>query len=266
MMTAPGVGPLLRQWRKARRMSQQQLALASEVSARHISFVENGKSAPSREMVLILANALEMPLRERNTLLRSAGFAPVYRESALSDPEMSAVREILEIILQHHEPYPAVVVDHEWNLVQANPAAGRVLTHFLASPSVGVENLMHALFHPEGLRQFVVNFEEVASIVVDRLYREALIEPDGNPADRLLRDLRQYEGVVPRLRSIDLAAPPKVAIPLHLRRGTVEVRLLSTITTFGTALDVTAQELRIESYFPADDESRRWVASLSAKA
>lgn len=258
------VGPLLKQWRRARRMSQQDLAIASEVSTRHISFVENGKSAPSREMVLVLASALDMPLRERNVLLRSAGFAPAYRESSLDDPEMAGVRHVLDIILEHHEPFPAIALDHVWNLQRMNAAATRVLGFFLgasASPALA-KNVMHALFHPDGFRPWVVNFDDVAGAVIDRLYREAMIEPEGSPSRALLDELEAYEGVSAKMRAVDLNRAFSVAIPLHLRKDEVDVRFLTTITTLGTPLDVTAQELRIESYFPADAESRSWVESF----
>ena len=262
------VGSLLKQWRRARRMSQQDLAMASEVSTRHISFVENGKSSPSREMVLVLASALDMPLRERNVLLASAGFAPAYRESKLSDPDMAGVRQVLDIILEHQEPYPAIVLDHVWNLVRMNAAGMRVLGRFLGErpdPAL-LKNVMHALFHPDGFRPWVVNFDDVASAVIDRLYREAMIEPEGSPARTLLAELEAYEGVSAKMRSVDLERAFSVAIPLHLRKGDVDVRFLTTITTLGTPLDVTAQELRIESYFPADAQTRAWVESLAPRA
>ena len=257
------VGSLLKQWRRARRMSQQDLAIASEVSTRHISFVENGKSSPSREMVLVLASALDMPLRERNVLLASAGFSPAYRESKLDDPDMAGVRQVLDIILKHQEPYPALVLDHVWNLVRMNDAAMRVLGHFLGDVDPALlRNVMHALFHPEGFRPWVVNFEDVASAVIDRLYREAMIEPETSPTRALLAELEAYEGVSARMRAVDLDKAFTVAIPLHLRKGDVDVRFLTTITTLGTPLDVTAQELRIESYFPADAASRAWIEAL----
>ena len=156
--TAPiGFGPLLRQWRTARRMSQQQLAIESEVSTRHISYVENGKSSPSREMVLILASALDLPLRERNSLLSSAGFAPVYRETDLSEPVMGPVRHAFDTILSHHEPYPAIVLNRGWDVVKMNDAFMRMFAFFLEppfDPIVG-QNVMHSLFHPQGVRPYV---------------------------------------------------------------------------------------------------------------
>lgn len=175
------VGPLLKRWRRARRMSQQDLAFASEVSTRHISFVENGKSAPSREMVLVLASALDMPLRERNVLLRSAGFAPAYRESQLNHPDMAGVRQVLDIMLEHQEPYPALVLDHMWNLVRMNTAGMRVMGYFLADadPSL-LRNVMHALFHPDGFRRFVVNFDEVANALIARSDDRTRWQSDAN--------------------------------------------------------------------------------------
>ena len=158
-MAPVGFGPLLRQWRTARRMSQQQLAIESEVSTRHISYVENGKSSPSREMVLILASALDLPLRERNSMLSSAGFAPVYRETDLAEPDMRPVRQAFDTILAHHEPYPAVVLNRAWDLVKMNNAFMRLFAFFLEppiDPIVG-QNVMHSLFHPEGARPYVEN-------------------------------------------------------------------------------------------------------------
>ena len=176
---AAAFGPLLKQWRQAKRMSQEQLAEQGEVSARHISFVENGRSAPSRQMVLVLASALDMPLRDRNLMLSAAGFAPVYRESNLDSPEMQHVRSAIDLILAHQEPYPAIVVTHGWDLVKMNRGAARLFATFLESASdpIVAQNAIHALFHPKGIRNFIVNWEEVAGYLLDRLYREAMIEP-----------------------------------------------------------------------------------------
>ncbi|MBW2211755.1 MAG: helix-turn-helix domain-containing protein, partial [Deltaproteobacteria bacterium] len=176
--TPMGFGPLLRQWRTARRMSQQQLAIESEVSTRHISYVENGKSSPSREMVLILASALDLPLRERNSLLSTAGFAPVYRETNFSAPEMQPVRHAFDTILSHHEPYPAIVLTRAWDIVTMNNAFTRLFAFFIKLPfdPIVAQNVMHSLFHPQGVRPYVTNWEEVAGFLIDRLYRESIVE------------------------------------------------------------------------------------------
>lgn len=264
-MQSTGIGPLLRQWRQARRMSQQQLAEDSEVSARHISFIENGKTAPSRQMVLLLTSALDLPLRARNLLLSSAGYAPVYRESSLDEPAMAPVRQTFDLILGHHEPYPAVVLTHLWDIVKMNDAGARVFGYFMEPPvdPIIATNVMHGLFHPNGFRKFVVNWDEVTATLIDRLYREAIVEPEESGHRALLSALQAYPGVPNRFQSVDVSVAPQVCIHLHLKKGKTELRLFTTLTTLGTPVDVTAQELRIESYFPADDATDRWLRSLT---
>lgn len=267
-VTPAGFGPLLRQWRNARRMSQQQLAIESEVSTRHISYVENGKSAPSREMVLILASALDLPLRERNSLLSTAGFAPVYRETNLSAPEMQPVRHAFDTILAHHEPYPAVVLTRVWDVVNMNRAFMRLFDFFLEPPidPIVAQNIMHALVHPQGVRPYVVNWEEVAGFLIDRLYRESIIELETSDSRKLLEALLEYPGVPARMHAVDLASAPKVCITVNLDKDGTRLDLFSTLTTLGTPLDVTAQELRIESYFPANDVTGEWLRKSAAAA
>jgi transcriptional regulator with XRE-family HTH domain len=268
-VTPSGFGPLLRQWRTARRMSQQQLAVESEVSTRHISYVENGKSSPSREMVLILASALDLPLRERNALLSAAGFAPVYRETNLSAPEMMPVRQAFDTILSHHEPYPAIVITRTWDLVRMNDAFARLLRMFFDAPPADpiiVQNVMHSIFHPAGIRPYVVNWEEVAGILLDRLYRESIVEPETSDSRKLIDALLAYPGVSARLRDVDLAVAPEVCIAVKLRKDDLVLELFTMLTTLGTPMDVTAQELRIESYFPADDATGEWLRKAAASA
>jgi transcriptional regulator with XRE-family HTH domain len=265
---AMGFGPLLRQWRTARRMSQQQLAIESEVSTRHISYVENGKSSPSREMVLILGSALDLPLRARNSLLSSAGFAPVYRETDLSEPEMQPVRHAFETILSHQEPYPAIVLNRAWDLIQMNQSFGRLFAFLLEppfDPIVG-QNVMHSLFHPQGVRPYVDNWDEVAGFLIDRLYRESLTELETSDSRKLLDALLSYPGVPQGMMDIDLTVAPPVCVTVNLEKGDTRLRLFSTLTTLGTPMDVTAQELRIESYFPADDVTGEWLRKSAASA
>jgi transcriptional regulator with XRE-family HTH domain len=267
--TAPiGFGSLLRQWRTARRMSQQQLAIDSEVSTRHISYVENGKSSPSREMVLILASALDLPLRERNSLLSAAGFAPVYRETNLSAPEMLPVRHAFDTILAHHEPYPAIVLTRGWDIVSMNNAFARLFAFFIESPfdSIVAQNVMHSLFHPSGVRPYVANWEEVAGFLIDRLYRESILELETSESRKLLDALLAYPGVPSRMREVDLAEAPRVCITVSLEKNGTRLDLFSTLTTLGTPMDVTAQELRIESYFPADEATGDWLRKSAASA
>jgi transcriptional regulator with XRE-family HTH domain len=250
-------GSLLREWRSARGMSQLALANSAEVSTRHVSYIETGKSAPSREMVLLLSSALDVPLRERNTLLLAAGFAPVYGARDLDGPEMAVVRRALEFLLERQEPFPALVVDRDWTLLRTNRGAMRLLGALpvdLAALGPQAQNAMHLLFHPEGLRRYCVNWSTIARSILHRLERDARADPSGRPRE-LFRALTSYPDVPSR--GLD-GAEPDVLLPVHLKRGDLELRLFTTITTLGTPLDVTAEELRIESYFAADDASERW--------
>jgi transcriptional regulator with XRE-family HTH domain len=260
-MHARGFGPLLRQWRVARRMSQERLAADAEVSTRHISFIENGRSAPSRSMVLVLASALDLPLRDRNVLLAAAGYAPAYRESPLADAADSPLRRTLALILRHQDPYPALGLTPLWDLIDLNRAALRVFAHFLPEPLEPriAGNVMHALFHPEGVRRYVVNWDSVAEHLLARLRREALLEPEPRRHLELFEALQSYPGVP---GSLDPDAPissPDPWLAVHLKRDDVELRFFTTLTTLGTPLDVAAEELRIESYFPADPATDAWL-------
>jgi transcriptional regulator with XRE-family HTH domain len=236
-------------------VSQLDLALDADVSSRHLSFVETGRSQPSREMVLRLAEALEVPLRERNALLLAAGYAPVYRETDLGAPEMVDARLAVEFILAKQEPYPAIVVDRHWNLLLANAATHRFLALFLPGPPAGPVNVMRLMFDPRGVRPFVENWEEVARHLVERLHREA-----AGPADEatrtLLEELLGYPGVPSDWRTPQLDRVPAPLLSIVYRKGDLRLGVFSTITTFGTPQDVTLQELRIECFFPADEATR----------
>ncbi len=247
-------------------MSQQQLAVESEVSTRHISYVENGKSSPSRQMVLILASALDLPLRERNALLSCAGFAPVYRETRLTDPQMQHVRQALETILAHQEPYPAVVLTRGWDIVKMNDSAIRLFARLVdaGTDPIVTQNVMHAVFHPGGLRPYIANWEQVGCMLIDRLYRESVVEPERSETGRLLDALRKYPSVPSRLAQIDLTAAPQICITLQLQKDDLQLELFTTLTTLGTPMDVTVQELRIESYFPANDATAAWFQQMGA--
>lgn len=250
-------GSLLREWRSARRLTQQELADLAEVSVRHLSFLETGRASASREMVLALANALDLPLRERNLLLGAAGFAAVYRETALDAAPMAGVRRALDHLLAHQEPFPAIVMDRAWNVLRVNLGAARLFSRFvlpLEPPPIVLSNLAHALFHPQGLRRVLVDWPVLAATFAERLHREAAADPSEGVM-RALRDaVLAYEGVPDRLRRPRFVEPTPVALPLRLRAPDgVEAQLFTTLTTLGTPLDVTAEELRIESYFPVDD-------------
>jgi transcriptional regulator with XRE-family HTH domain len=246
------LGTLLRHWRAARRISQLDLALEADVSSRHLSFVETGRAQASREMVLRLAEALQVPLRERNALLLAAGYAPLYRETDLGAPELVEARRAVEFILDHQEPYPAIVVDRHWNVLLTNAATRRFLARFPDSAPPGPANVMRLVFHPQGLRRFIENWEEVAGRLIQRVHRDAAGAPPDAPTRALLEELLGYPGVPARWRAPELERPPAPFVTITYRLADRSLSFFSTITTFGTPQDVTLQELRIESFFPAD--------------
>jgi transcriptional regulator with XRE-family HTH domain len=253
-VTAPGAGPLLRDWRRRRRLSQLALALEADVSARHLSFVETGRASPSRELLLHLADHLDVPLRERNAWLLAAGYAPVYRETALDDARMTSVRAALETILGGHEPYPAVIVDRRWNLVSANATALRLLTagvapHLLAPPV----NALRVSLHPDGLAPRIGNLAEYSAHLLTRLHRQALLS--GDPAvGALYEELRHYPGV-----AREHSTAPDTAAMLFVPLVLGELTFFSTLATFGTALDITLAELSIEAFLPADAATEEYL-------
>jgi transcriptional regulator with XRE-family HTH domain len=243
-------------------MSQLDLAGEARVTPRHVSFVETGRARPSREMVLVLARALDVPLRERNQLLLAAGYAPVYRETGIDEPAMSQVRAALDRVLRHHEPFPAVVMDRRWDILMANGAATVMFAWLLGDErSARPANVLRLMFHPDGLRPFVANWEQVGEALVQRVHREAIGGvPDARTA-ALLQELLALPGVPERWRLPDLTAAPLPVIPVEFRKGRLAVSYFSMVTTVGTPQDVTAQEIRLESFFPADEatEAHRWT-------
>ncbi len=254
---ARAVGTMLRAWRTARGKSQLALALEAGVSSRHLSFVETGRSAPSREMVLTIAEALEVPLRDRNGLLEAAGFAPVYRETPLGEPPMSEVRAALDHILKASDPNPAIVVNRRFDVLMLNEAAGKLFVFF--APHWKGANGARMILSKEGLRDAIENWSEVAGHVVRRTRRE-LSESNVRDAEdeALLAELIEADS-----KLLHGQADTSLAIlPVKLRRGDVALSLFTTITTLGTPLDITLQELRIETMFPADAASRATLAEL----
>jgi transcriptional regulator with XRE-family HTH domain len=250
------VGDLLREWRQRRRLSQLDLASEATVSARHLSFVETGRSKPSRELVLHLAEHLDVPLRERNTLLLAAGYAPVYPERSLDDEEMGPVREALDRILRGHEPYPAVIVNRRWDLVAGNDPALRLFTpgvapHLLEPPI----NVYRLGLHPEGLAPRVRNRTEYTHHLLTRLQRDVAVSGDPTLA-ALLDEVRAFPGL-PHARTVDVAPARMLFLPMEFTTvDGEELSFFSTLATFGTALDVTVAELSIEAFFPADAATR----------
>lgn len=252
---APGsseVGTLMRHWRATRRLSQLQLALAAGISSKHLSFIETGRSRASRETVLQLAESLDLPLRDRNALLEAAGYARLYRETPLSAPEMSQVRHVLQFLLRQLEPHPTVAIDRRWNILAGNRAHHGLLALLAKDvPDHVAGNLMRLAFHPSGLRTSIVNWDTAGRALVARLQRELRVGLD-DETRRLVDELLSYPDVPGRWGTPDLSTHPPLLLPLHLRKGDIDIKLCTTITTIGTAQDITLQELRIESFFPAD--------------
>lgn len=244
------VGHLLREWRAVRGLSQLDLAMRAGFSSRHVSFIETGRTQPSRQALLVLAETLEVPLRERNRLLEAGGFAHMYRHTPLAADEMRHVRRVLQFILDRHEPYGAVVLDRCSNLVMANAATTRLLGG-LIDPSLltGTPNVMRMVFHPLGLRPCIVNWDEVARYLLGRAERELGELRDDKAGTALLAELRGYGGIS-RSHSPASIGPADILLPVHIRKGDLDLRLFSTIMTLGTPQDVTLQELRNETFFP----------------
>lgn len=267
-------GALLRHWRRARGMSQLSLSLAGDVSQRHISFLESGRASPSREMILRLAEVLEIPFRHQNLLLGSGGFVPAFRQSDLADPEMSPVRRALEFMLRQQEPYPAAVVDPCWNVLAGNEASRRFLAAMLGveklarlTESGNPVNALRLLFDPEGLRPFVDNWEETVRVLLLRIQREAALaggEAEGDEERKtLIQDLLSYAGVPsswsrPHWEQVDLPV-----LPIDYKKDGNLYRFFTAITTFGTPLDITVQELRLETFFPADEKTADFMKELA---
>jgi transcriptional regulator with XRE-family HTH domain len=262
-------GSRLRWWRAHRGFSQLDLAGAAGTTQRHVSFLESARSHPSREMVLRLAAALDVPLRQQNALLVAAGFAPAWREGDLAAPALAMVNQALDYMLAQQEPFPAVVVDRRWNLLRANAGAGW-LTAFLTEPApapaaTGSVNLAEWLISPEGLRPLLVNWPEVAIYFLRGVQVDAIADGTPETAD-LLRRLLAYPGV-PALSQVPaLEELPSPVLPMHFRRGGTSLRLFTTIATLGTPQDVTVQELRIECFFPADEATAQVFKDWAAHA
>jgi len=253
----------MRYWRGKRGFSQLRLATESGISQRHISFLESGRSQPSRDMILKLGIVLDIPLRQHNVMLLAAGYAPAYQERNLSDPEMQAVKQALDFMLRQQAPYPALVVDRLWNLVMSNDPAGKMIHWLLGGPPAS-GNVLRLMLDPDGLRPYIVNWEDVSADVLQWIQREAMSDGPGSEATMLLEDLLAIPGVraasiVPNL---DRRALP--FLPFTVRKDGVELNLFTTITTLGTPHDVTLHELRMEAFFPADEATAEWFLRQQA--
>jgi transcriptional regulator with XRE-family HTH domain len=264
---APRFGDLLRHWRAARRMSQLALATDAEISSRHLSFLETGRAQPSREMVLLLAGVLDVPLRDQNVLLAAAGYAPIYRETALGAPELGQVRRALGFMLAQQEPFPALVVDRHWNLLLQNEGAGRLFALFLdpdaAARVPGPPNVVRMTFHPQGLRRYIANWEALASPLIQQIHREAVGGIPDEGTRQLLEEVLSYPGVPARWRAPDARAQSAPFLPMTLRKGDLALRFFSTIATLGTPQDITLQELRVECFYPGDQATEEFARRLA---
>lgn len=256
---------LCKQWRRQRHVSQLQLAETAEISQRHLSWLETGRSQPSQAMVLKLAEALEIPLRERNTLLHAAGFAAQYRESDLSDAHMAPVSSALEQILLHHEPFPAIVVDRQWNRLAGNAAADKLFALTGAANTGKLANdeplnLARETLRPDGLRRFISNWEEAVPLFAHRLRREAHASGD-------LATIAHIEALIRSADDLPKIAPPTQellpVLPLELDIHGLHLSFFSVISTFGTPQDITTDELRIEAFYPSDDATRAFFQAAA---
>jgi transcriptional regulator with XRE-family HTH domain len=254
------LGDLLRYWRRVRSMSQLDLASAAMTTPRHMSFVETGRSRPSREMVLRLAGALDVPLRDRNGLLLAAGYAPLYVERGLDHPALDRVNAAVSGMLAKHEPLPAVVMDRGWNLLRVNGGARRLFTGLFAPEAVPASaNVLRVILEPGPVRSRITNWHELAPALLERARREAVGGVLDLATAELVQELRSRPDVESVLTAPRAIAPPSPVVDVHVEYGDTDLRFFSVVSTIGTPVDVTAQELRVEAFFPADDETaERW--------
>jgi transcriptional regulator with XRE-family HTH domain len=262
---ASAFGALLQYWRKARCLSQLALAAEADVSPRHLCFIETGRATPSREMVLHLAEELRVPLRERNALLLAAGFAPMFVESSLDDPPLAAVRAAVNAILRQQEPYPAVVMNRRWNIVDANSAATRFFKRALnGREPADASNVLRLMFHPDGLRPTVKNWDAVGPALMQRVHREAAGGVVDAETQALIEEVLGYPGVPKAWRTPDPRLTLTPVLPVTFVVDGITFNYFSAVTVLGTALDITLQELRIESFFPCDEATAQAARMLTS--
>ncbi len=255
---------LLRQWRSERRMSQLALATEAGVSTRHLCFLEKGRSQPSREMVVLLASVLDIPLAAQNALLIAAGFAPVFSEAPLDAPQLGHVQQALDFMLAQQEPFPALVVDEAWNLRQRNTAAARilgVLRPYYSVPAELAQNVMHVMCHPGGMRCFMPNWHDFTAAYLQVLHREAT-QGLSHAAARLREDLLRYPDMPAAFASPQMDNP---VVPMQLRIGQHDLSFFVTLTTFAMPRDITLQQIKIEGFFPADAATAALARKLAAE-
>jgi len=258
-----GFGEHLRAWRQRRRLSQLDLAAEADISTRHLSYVETGRANPSREMVLRLTARLEVPLRERNAFLVAAGYAPMYRETRLDEPAMAAAKQAVEMILSSHEPFPAMAIDRHWNLVAANRMLRHLLTDVDASLLQSPVNVLRLSLHPRGLAPKIVNLAQWRAHLFERLSHQ--IAASAEPAlIALLAELRNLPLPVADAEEHLQGEHMGVAMPMKFRTSAGVLSFISTTTIFGSPLDVTLQEIALETFFPLDEFTRQALRSVAA--
>lgn len=257
------VGGLLREWRQRRRMSQLDFAVEAEISSKHLSFIETGRSRPSRDMLLRLAELLEVPLRERNTLLVAAGFAPLFAERSLDDPTLQSAREAMELVLKGHEPFPALAIDRHWNLLAANRAVGPLLSGVAAELLRPPMNVLRLSLHPDGLAPRIVNLAQWRAHLFARLRRQIEISAD-TALIALLEELGRYPAPAVKTRGADADPGNLFVVPLTIATPAGVLSFISTTTVFGTPIDITLSELALETFFPADAATSAALRQLSS--
>lgn len=263
-------GNLLKHYRKQRNFSQLDLALASDVSQRHISFLESGRANPSQDMILQLATVLDIPLREQNIMLTTAGFAPIYSESDLSSPEFEPIRKALDFILLSQTHSPVLVMDRYWNLIQSNPVSQRLMNWLIDSEDLhnrfyidGKINLMRLMFHPQGLKPFVANWEEIASHLIKRVYREAIANDSSKQTKQLYQEFMTYPDVPQLWKLFNSQTWQMPLLTINFLKNGLNLNFFTAIATLGTPQDIMLQELRIETLFPADEITQNNLSRLN---
>lgn len=274
-MSATAIKPkfpdLLRTWRKLRKLSQWDLSDTAGISQRHLSFLESGRSSPSREMVLKLADTLEVPLQEQNTLLGSAGFAPMFQAAAIDDDSMAQARMALEVMLKHHEPYPCLVVNRAWNMLMSNQANLKLFSLFIDPINVwtdidddGSQNLVKLTLHPNGLKPYIQNWDLYANYFLNGLRADLRSNPYSLGIRTLLEEISQYPDL-PKHDAGSIEPPELPFLAMELRSPDLAINLFTMVSTFGNPHDVTLQQLKIETFFPADEASERVIRDMSGQ-
>ena len=260
------LGDLLKQWRGVRGRSQLDISVDTGVSQRQISFIESGRSVPNRSTLMVIAQALDVPLRERNALLLAAGYAPLYSDAAWTSDEMKAINKALKRMIAQHEPYPAIVMDRYWNVLLSNEAAPRLFNCFIDMSARPLpRNMLHLMFDPKGMRPFIAGWEALAKTLIQRVHREAVGRVIDQKTRELVADLLAYPDVDPDWRALE---PPGAlpTIPISFVKDGAVMNYFSLVTTIGAPQTIAAQELRVECMYPADDETEVLHARLLATA